>query len=339
MYENTQGPIISIVVPTYNEAKNVPILVERIHKALSGMKYEILIIDDNSPDGTAEVARKLSEKYPVKVVVRPGKLGLSSAVIEGFKRAKGDYIVVMDADLQHPPEVIPQMVHKLSEGYDIVIASRYVRGGRDLGLRGWRKLVSWGARALAWLLLPNTRGVKDVMSGFFALRRSRVPGEVRLRGYKILLAILNQERQRVAEIPYTFDRRIFGYSKLNFKEYLNYIADILKLSRYFTLKYIAIASIAALLARLMLPVIGIFAMIISLALRWIVLRKDLTLYGLVLAEIASTSFKNVWNIVSLSPILTGYFSESFLATSVGYEIQIVMSRYPGLKRSKELILA
>lgn len=299
-----KGRLISIIVPTYNEAENIPILVERIHKALGGMEYEILIIDDSSPDGTAEVARKLSERYPVKVVVRPGKLGLSTAVVEGFKLAKGDYIVVMDADLQHPPEVIPQMVRKLDEGYDVVIASRYVKGGRDLGLKGWRKLVSWGARILAWLLLPNTRGVKDVMSGFFALRRSHMPGEVRLRGYKILLAILGQKRDlRVTEIPYTFNRRIYGHSKLNFKEYLNYIIDLLKLSRYFTLRYIAIASIAAVIARIVLPVVGIFAIVISLALRWVALRKDIMLYGLVLAEIASTSFKVIWSITSLSPIV------------------------------------
>ncbi len=296
--------LVSIIVPTYNEAENIPTLLERIHKALNHINYEIIIVDDNSPDGTAEIAKKLSKKYPIKVIVRPGKLGLASAVIEGFKNASGKYIVVMDADLQHPPEFIPEMVKKLESGYDIVIASRYVKGGKDLGLSTWRKVVSWGARILAWLMLPKVRKVRDVMSGFFAVRREYVTIKTKLSGYKILLEVLtSHDNLKIIEIPYTFKPRSSGTSKLGVKEYINYIFDILKLSKYFTIKYIAIATIAAIIAKLTAPILGIAALIPSLLIRYACLRRELTPHGLIIAETSSTGLKQIFTIIGTWQIL------------------------------------
>ena len=120
---------VSVVVPTYNEAENIKKLVPLLDSILKDYNYEIIIVDDNSPDGTAEVAKKLAEQYPVKVLVREKKLGLASAILCGFMNANGDVLGVIDADLQHPPELLGEMAKKIEDGYDIVIASRYVEGG------------------------------------------------------------------------------------------------------------------------------------------------------------------------------------------------------------------
>ncbi|MFN3803935.1 MAG: polyprenol monophosphomannose synthase, partial [Pyrobaculum sp.] len=156
----------TVVVPTYNEAENLPELVERLHRALGG-GYEVVVVDDNSPDGTGEVARRLGERYPVRVVARERRLGLSTAVVEGARAAGGEVVVVMDADLQHPPELVPELIRHAKNGC-LAIASRYVRGG---GIRRWpfvRRVISRGAVMLARLLLPEARPIRDPVSGFFA---------------------------------------------------------------------------------------------------------------------------------------------------------------------------
>jgi len=123
-------PNLSVIIPTYNEAENIKMLIPRIHSVLNSNSYEIIVVDDSSPDGTAEVAKKLSESYPVRVFVRNQKLGLASAIVHGFQKASGNILGVIDADLQHPPENIKDFIEKIEEGYDIVIGSRYIKGGR-----------------------------------------------------------------------------------------------------------------------------------------------------------------------------------------------------------------
>jgi len=120
---------VSVVVPTYNEAENIKKLVPLLDSVLKDYDHEIIIVDDNSPDGTAKVAKKLAEQYPVKILKREKKLGLASAILYGFMNANGDVLGVIDADLQHPPELLGEMAKKIEDGYDIVIASRYVEGG------------------------------------------------------------------------------------------------------------------------------------------------------------------------------------------------------------------
>ena len=118
---------LSIIVPTYNEVESLPFLADRIHACLCDFDYELIIVDDNSPDGTGALAEELAKEKPIKVVHREGKLGLASAVIDGFNQASGDVLGVIDADLQHPPEYIPELFRAI-DGADIVIASRYVDG-------------------------------------------------------------------------------------------------------------------------------------------------------------------------------------------------------------------
>lgn len=225
---------ISVIVPTYNERENLEELFDRISRALEGYDYEIIIVDDDSPDGTWEFAQQLGERYPVKVIRRTKEKGLSSAVIRGFGEASGDVFVVMDADLQHPPEVIPELLEAIEDGADIAIASRYVPGG---GVKNWywyRKLISKGAIMIGRLALPKIRNVKDPVSGFFALRREVVEG-VNLNpvGFKILMEILIKGKYgKVAEVPFTFGLRKAGESKLGTKTMLNYLRHVYRLMRW-----------------------------------------------------------------------------------------------------------
>jgi dolichol-phosphate mannosyltransferase len=224
---------VSLIVPTYEEARNVCELVERIEKSLDKFNFEIIIVDDASPDGTAEVAEKLREIYRnIKILRRPRKMGLASAVLDGVRFAESDIIAVMDADLQHPPELLPRMLEKIYEGHDIVVASRYVEGGNIEGLSLPRKLVSKGAVKLAHLLLPKTRAVEDPVSGFFLSRKHVIKGASILNssGFKILVEVLASGKYNsVVEIPYTFKSRKKGESKLSLREIFNYILLLLKL--------------------------------------------------------------------------------------------------------------
>jgi dolichol-phosphate mannosyltransferase len=192
-----------------------------------------VFIDDNSSDGTAEVAAALSPKYPVKVIVRQNKRGLASAVVDGLGYVESELIGVMDADLQHPPEVIPHLVRELKSGADVSIASRYVKGG---GCQGWglmRRIISKGAIFLAHLLLPPTRKVRDPVSGFFMFNRVVVAdAHLKPSGYKILLEILMEgEFQNVAEVGYIFRTRSSGESKLNARQQIDYLKHIYSLMR------------------------------------------------------------------------------------------------------------
>jgi dolichol-phosphate mannosyltransferase len=182
---------ISIIIPTYNEKDNITPLLSRVAQALAGYDYEILIVDDGSKDGTIELASELAFKYPVKVIVRRGERGLATAVVHGLKSATGQIIGVMDADLQHPPEVIPDLIKAIQDGADMVVASRYIPGG---GCPNWglsRRIISRVALMISHLLLPLTRQVKDPLAGFFMFRRQNVdPEKLRPIGYKISLEVM-----------------------------------------------------------------------------------------------------------------------------------------------------
>ncbi|HDD64048.1 MAG TPA: polyprenol monophosphomannose synthase [Thermoprotei archaeon] len=224
--------MISIVIPTYNERENLEELFKRVDHAMRGLDYEIIIVDDDSPDGTWMKAKELSRMYPVKVIRRVNERGLASAVLRGFREASGDIIVVMDADLQHPPEVIPNLVRKAYEGYDLVVASRYIKGG---GMEDWpiyRRLVSKGAIFLARVILPEARRVRDCVSGFFLVKRSIVEGvKLSPTGFKLLLEILVKCKPKlICEVPYTFRSRSRGKSKLEYMEYINYLRHLLRLA-------------------------------------------------------------------------------------------------------------
>ncbi|MBU1031238.1 MAG: polyprenol monophosphomannose synthase [Nanoarchaeota archaeon] len=220
----------SIIIPTYNEAESIDMLIPKIYDVLNKhYNYEIVVMDDNSPDGTADIVRRLSKKYPVRVVVRKKNKGLSAAVIDGFKASKGDVFCVMDADLSHPPKVLPKIFAAI-KSYDVIVGSRLVSGG---GSEKWpfhRKLISWGAQLLS---KPLTK-VKDTMSGFFAVKKSVVlNAPLEALGYKILLEILVKGNYKsVTEIPFTFLNRSFGESKISMKVQMEYLKQLCHLYRF-----------------------------------------------------------------------------------------------------------
>jgi len=156
---------ISIIIPTYKEKDNIGPLVERIQKSMAKYDYEIVIVDDNSADGSEELVSGLAKKYPVKIIVRKNKRGLSSAVVDGIAATDSEFVIVMDADLQHPPEVLPDIAKAL-ENHDFVMGSRYVKGGSPGEWKLARKIVSKVATLMA---LPIAPKIKDPMSGFSVL--------------------------------------------------------------------------------------------------------------------------------------------------------------------------
>jgi len=246
------GKAISIIIPTYNERDNIIPLVKRIDYALSNYDYEIVFIDDNSGDGTAELAAALSPRYPVKVIVRKNKRGLASAVVDGISHVAGQIIGVMDADLQHPPEVIPNLLREIKDGKDIAIASRYVKEGQCQGWELIRRIMSKGAVVLAHLLLPRTRQFSDPLSGFFMFNRQVVAhAQLQPIGYKILLEILMEgEFQNAAEVPYTFRARSSGESKLNARQQIDYLKHVYalmkrkgELRRFFTFCLVGLSGV------------------------------------------------------------------------------------------------
>jgi dolichol-phosphate mannosyltransferase len=218
----------SVVIPTYNERENLKTLVERI---LSAADVEVVVVDDASPDGTGDLADQLASTYGIRVVHRSGKLGLASAMLEGLMTATGDILGVMDADFSHPPELIPKLIEPIVKGdADIVFASRYVKGG---GVEDWpmiRQITSNGARLLA---RPLT-GVRDCMSGYFFMRKEVIEGvKLETVGFKLGLEILVKGRyKKVVEVPFTFRDRAGGTSKLNGREYVNYLRHLIRLYGY-----------------------------------------------------------------------------------------------------------
>lgn len=224
---------LSIIVPTFNERDNVPLLLEKIDATLPGVAWEIIFIDDDSSDGTIEVLRSLSRKDPrVRSLHRIGRRGLSSAVVEGILSTSAPFVAVMDADLQHDERLLKQMLDVLrSDEADLVIGSRYVEEGSVGAWDERRQKISRIATELSRFVIKAD--LTDPMSGFFMLRRSVFEGAVRnlsIQGYKILLDILASTKSspRIKELPYVFGLRQHGESKLDALvtlEYLNLLLD------------------------------------------------------------------------------------------------------------------
>jgi glycosyltransferase involved in cell wall biosynthesis len=233
-----QDPSVSVVVPTYKEAANLPLLIPQVSEALAkaGLSHEILIVDDNSRDGSVEKVQELIDMprpFPVKVMVRTTERGLATAVLHGFRHARGQVLVCMDADLSHPPERVPALAQPLLDGQaDFSIGSRYVTGGSvDEGWSAYRWLNSKFATLLA---RPLTR-VGDPMAGFFAIRRETYERSEPLDpiGYKIALELLVKSPiAAITEVPIHFAQRKHGESKLSLKEQLNYMRHIGRLLQY-----------------------------------------------------------------------------------------------------------
>ena len=225
--------ILSLIIPTYNEVENIASLVTRLNQLLSealGEAFEIIVVDDNSPDETWRVALETSTQVPcVKVIRRIDERGLSTAVIRGWQAARGEVLGVIDADLQHPPEVCLELVREITRGADLAVASRNVAGG---GISDWslaRRILSRGAQMLGLLILPGVFGrLSDPMSGYFMIRRTAIQGiELDPLGYKILIEVVARGRaQWIAEAPYIFRERNEGASKVTWKLYVAYLRHL-----------------------------------------------------------------------------------------------------------------
>lgn len=221
---------VSLVIPTYNEAGGIEQLVSALTDVFvqAGVKGEIVVVDDNSPDGTGALVDSLGARYPVRCVHRAGKLGLSSAVIDGWATCNSPIVGVMDADFSHDPKIVPEMLAQLRNGAaELVIGSRYIPGG---GITNWpwRRRVT--SRVAIMLAMPLTR-VKDITSGYFFCKRSVIEG-VRLDpiGFKIGLEVIMKGNYRKAkEVPYVFTDRRHGSSKLNSGEIFNYLKQLGKI--------------------------------------------------------------------------------------------------------------
>ncbi len=221
-----ENPEVSIVLPTYNEKENVVKLIPEIAKNLKNVNYEVIVVDDNSPDGTADTAERLG----VRVVRREKKMGIGTAYKAGFDAAKGNVVVTMDADMSHNPKYLPRLLDKIREGHDIVVGSRHVEGG---SIAGWglnRKIISGIANGLTHLFLGIE--VSDVTSGYRAYRKellNRMPlDKIKSSGYSYLLETIFYavRHGKIAEVPIIFEDRKAGKSKLGKNEYVKYIRTV-----------------------------------------------------------------------------------------------------------------
>ena len=238
---------VTVVSPTYNEAENVTRLAHDVCATLSGIDYELLIADDDSPDCTWAVAQELATRDPhISVLRRITDRGLSPAVIEAFLSSSSEYVGVIDADLQHDPAILRQMIAALDAGAEIAVGSRYVEGGGTGTWNAARRFQSWVATKLAQTFL----GVEltDPMSGYFVMRRGdfiRIHKQLDSGGFKILLEIIARlTPSRLEEVPYTFRERVAGRSKLSSKVVLQYLGQLWKLSsvsRYMSVRFIKFA--------------------------------------------------------------------------------------------------
>lgn len=249
------GIAVTVIVPTFNERDNVAELVTRTAAALEGHEAEILFVDDSSDDTAAEIERVAqAAPLPVRVIHREANTGgLGGAVVVGLEAARGDVCVVMDGDLQHPPELIPTMLDRFSAGdVDVVAASRYVGGGDSAGLG---TTLRFGvSRASTWLtkaMFPRRlAGATDPMTGFFLVDRTRLHVQVlRPQGFKILLEILARTDMRIAEVPMEFSERRSGTSKASLRQGATFIAHLTRL-RFGKMSLFALIGLIGALANL-----------------------------------------------------------------------------------------
>jgi dolichol-phosphate mannosyltransferase len=331
---------VSVVVPTYHEVENLPSLLDRIDQVRRefNLSLELLIMDDNSRDGTEELIASRALPW-VRLVVRTANRGLSPSVVEGLELAQNDVALVMDADLSHPPEKIPEMLDALAAGADFVIGSRYAAGGStDAEWGVFRWLNSKVATVLA---RPFTR-VKDPMSGFFALRRETYQGAwLNAVGYKIGLELLVKCRcEHAVEIPIHFADRQLGQSKLNIREQLLYLQH---LRRLFLFKFGDVAHLSQFL------VVGASGTVLNLILFTILVHLGVSVHAAVAIAIILSMFSNFvlnrrfsFSYARRQPILTqfaGFVGASSVGAVVNYAVTVAtLHLWPSLRPQQIAVL-
>ena len=227
---------VSLILPTFDEARNIRSMLNVVIDTLrgvEGLRFEIIVVDDNSPDGTGQLALDESVGLPeVRVMRRVGETGLATAVIRGWQAAGGEILAVMDADLQHPPAVLPELVKAIRAGADLAVGSRHVQEG---GVSDWsltRRIISRTAQLIGLVLLPEVVGrTSDPLSGYFMLRRHVIAGKLlNPTGYKILIEVLARGTiEQISEIGYVFRERSRGQSKVSTADYIHYLQHLLRL--------------------------------------------------------------------------------------------------------------
>ncbi|QCX80403.1 Undecaprenyl-phosphate mannosyltransferase [Streptomyces sp. YIM 121038] len=290
---------VTVIIPTFNEADNVEELLTRLAAALPGhLDCEALFVDDSTDDTPAAIERAaLTCPFPVNVIHRETPTGgLSGAVVEGMKAAASEWLVVMDADLQHPPSLLPELIETgRRTGAELVVASRYAGGGSHAGLSGrYRVAVSRTSTLVTKSLFPSAlRGISDPMSGFFAIRRATVhaqAGILKPLGYKILLELAIRCRPRtVAEVPFSFQERYAGESKSTVREGLRFLNHLVSLR--------TATPVARIVAFGVIGLTGFVPNLLGLA--------GLTAMGLhyLPAEIVANQFGVLWNFVLIDLLL------------------------------------
>lgn len=230
---------ITITIPTYNEANNILRLIAEINSACNKSKcnYQLIVVDDNSPDGTANVVEKIKPKFNITLIKRNEKLGLGSAYIEGFKKAlktKTDFIFQMDADLSHNPKYIPRFIEKINQGYDVVTGSRLTKGGGVVGWNSTRKLISWGGNLIGRTVAGIN--ISDLTSGYRVYKREVLEAidldEIKSKSYDFQLEILSKVMEKgfkVGTIPIIFYDRKHGKSKLTKVDQLRFLITALRI--------------------------------------------------------------------------------------------------------------
>jgi dolichol-phosphate mannosyltransferase len=233
----SQNRKLGLVVPTLNEADNIAILLHRIGQSLSptAIDYEIVVVDDDSHDGTAElVMERAKQDSRIRLLVRKAERGLAGAVIHGWEHTDANLLGVIDADLQHPPEILPSLLRPVLDGADIAIASRYADGNGVGDWNRFRQLISRASTLATTPLQKKDLRVKDPLSGFFIVRRESIAGlKLQPEGFKILLEILVKgSLSKAVEVPFQFGLRHAGKSKADVKVAFQYFTLLGKLSRY-----------------------------------------------------------------------------------------------------------
>ncbi|MFF1410927.1 glycosyltransferase [Streptomyces sp. NPDC058289] len=288
---------VTLIIPTFNEAGNIDELLSRLAAALPAhLPVSVLFVDDSTDDTPAVIEKAALEcAFPVEVLHRESPDGgLGGAVVEGIGRADTDWIVVMDADLQHPPHLVPELVGEGARtGADLVVASRYIAGGSRAGLAGsYRIAVSRGATWLTKGLFPRAlRGISDPMSGFFAMRRSAVTEEaLKPLGYKILLELAVRCRpERVAEVPFVFQDRFSGESKSTAREGLRFLTHLASLRS------------ATPLARMIgFGLVGLSGFVPNLAALWMLTHTGM---NYLVAEVVANQAGVLWNFLLIETLL------------------------------------
>lgn len=324
------GCRVTVVVPTRNERGNVAPLVDRLTRVLAGESCRILFVDD-SDDGTPlEVVRVAALcRTPVDLVHRePGQRhgGLGGAVLEGLRAARSPWAVVMDGDLQHPPELVPELVDTgMREHAEVVVASRRVPGGSAQGLSSFgRAMVSSSSTVLSKLVFPgNLRGISDPMSGFFAVRLDAFDLDaMHPRGFKILLEMLAREGQVTkAEVPFTFGERLSGESKASMREGMTFVRQLASLRLSETLTRVRRSG--RLQRGAGFAAVGLTGLVVNVLVMWLLADPSTLQLNYLLAAVFTTQVASSWNFALVDSLV--YRGTKRLTTLSRYLGFMVMS--------------